>query len=80
MMSKSQRDKFLQACKDFMEKDGLEELRELAKNKEHKDQFKSLELIAGYAFGKPKQGLELTGEEGNAIRIKLEGALEDYCK
>jgi hypothetical protein len=33
-------------------------------------------LIMGYAYGKPKQGMELTGEDGGGITIVYQKADE----
>jgi hypothetical protein len=74
------RRKFVEDCKYFMNKEGLAEIKKIAMNREDKNNFKALELICSYAFGKPKQGIELTGEDGEAIRVTLEGKLADWAK
>jgi hypothetical protein len=62
---------FKDKCREFMSEDGWEKLKLLATNGRSKDHMKALELIAAYAYGKPKQGIELTGEEGNDINITI---------
>jgi hypothetical protein len=62
---------FREKCREFMSADGWEKLKALATDRRCKDHMKALELIAGYAYGKPKQGVELTGEEGNDINITI---------
>ena len=60
---------FRERCREFMTEDGWPILAEMANNPKGKDRFKAIELILGYAWGKPKQGVELTGEEGDAIKV-----------
>ena len=62
---------FRARCREFMEADGWEKLAVLATDRRSKDHMKALELICGYAYGKPKQGLELTGDEGGDINITI---------
>ena len=52
-----------------MESGGWQKLIDLANTSGEKDQLRALELIASYAYGKPKQGVELTGEDGGPVAI-----------
>ena len=63
---------FKEKCRDFMSDEGWEKLKSIAINGKKKDQFRALELIAAYAYGKPKQGVELSGEDGGNINITIE--------
>ena len=65
-------DVFRDRCRDFMSDEGWEKLKSIAINGKKKDQFRALELIAAYAYGKPKQGVELSGEDGGNINITIE--------
>ena len=61
---------FRERCREFMESDGWDELIKLAQ-KDNKDKRAALELIAAYAYGKPKQGIELeTGDFNVNVNIK----------
>jgi len=60
---------FKERCREFMNIDGWPILVDMANDPKNKDRFKAVELILGYAWGKPKQGIELTGDEGDAIKI-----------
>lgn len=62
---------FRERCREFMDSEGLESLIEIARNPRDKNRFRAIELIAGYSWGRPKQGIELTGEEGNDINITI---------
>ena len=62
---------FRRECQKFMEEEGWDYLFNLARG-EGREQKPALELIASYAYGKPKQGLELTGEDGNELKIVIE--------
>ena len=44
------------------------------------DQLKAAEMVMDRAWGKPIQGMEVSGPEGNALTIKLEGALSEWSK
>lgn len=72
---------FQQKCQEFMESEGWNELIDMAKgNGDKRDKRPALELIASYAYGKPKQGVELTGEDGGMISIELVGNLKELAK
>ena len=62
---------FKDKCREFMEADGWDKLVGIATDRRSRDHMKALELICAYAYGKPKQGLELTGEGGNDINITI---------
>lgn len=49
-------------------------------NASNKDKLKALDMIMDRAEGKAMQGMEISGPEGNAINITLEGTLEDWAK
>jgi hypothetical protein len=56
--------------KDFIGREGVKLLKSLAENGEDKkNQRASIELIMNYAYGKPKQGVELTGKDGGPIQV-----------
>lgn len=58
---------FREKCKGFMEEEGWPLLMAIARDAEAKDSRYALELIAAYAYGKPKLGLEVTGEDGGPV-------------
>ena len=58
---------FKEKCREFMGDEGWKKLVALAKDKKHRDHFRALETIIAYSYGKPKQGVELTGEDGAPI-------------
>ena len=62
---------FREECRKFMAEEGWEYLFKLARQ-EGREQKPAVELIAAYAYGKPKQGVELSGEDGNDIKIIIE--------
>ena len=53
---------FKEKCRAFMEGGGWEKLQSIALNNRSRDQFKALEMICFYAYGKPTQDIELGGE------------------
>jgi len=63
---------FKDRCQTFMEEEGIDALISIAQSPRDKNRFKALELIAAYSWGKPKQGVELTGEDGGDINITIE--------
>jgi len=66
---------FKERCREFMTEQGFDRLVGIATDNKDKDRFRALELIAGYAIGKPKQGIEWSGEEeGGNIQIVIEPA------
>ncbi len=67
-------DEFRENCRAFMADGGWDKLKGIVEDEKHRDRFRALELIMGYAYGKPKQGLELTGEDNGAINIIIEPA------
>ena len=64
---------FRKKCREFMEKEGggWDELIAIAKDRKAKEQRFALELIAAYAYGKPKQGVELSGEGGGPVGVLI---------
>ena len=70
-------EEFREKCRAFMSDGGWEKLMTIIDDTKHRDHYRALELVMGYAYGKPKQGLELTGEEGGNIQIVLEPANKD---
>ncbi len=71
---------FKERCREFMTEQGFDRLVSIATNENDKDRFRAIELIAGYAIGKPKQGMELTGEEGGVINVIFEPASKRHSK
>lgn len=65
---------FKERCREFMAGDGWDKLKVITDDRKHRDYFRALELIMGYAYGKPKQGLELTGEDSGSIQIIVKPA------
>jgi hypothetical protein len=65
---------FRKRCRDFMEADGWDILIDIAKDRKAKEQRYALELIAAYAYGKPKQGVELSGPDGAPVALDLDTA------
>ena len=63
---------FRERCREFADEKGLPVLIDIAESAKHKDRLKAVELLLAYGYGKPKQGVELTGEEGNDIKIVIE--------
>jgi len=70
----------VQACRAFNE-EGLRILRNIARKKSNRegDRIRAVELILAYGNGKPKQAVELTGEDGNPIQVEVDekAALQD---
>jgi hypothetical protein len=62
---------FRERCRQFMEKPGggWQQLADLASDPTSRDRFQALALIGAYAYGKPTQ--PLSGEDGNAIPIRV---------
>jgi hypothetical protein len=60
---------FRQKCREFMEREGggWDMLIKLAANGKASDRRYALELIAAYAYGKPRQGVEVSGEGGGPV-------------
>ncbi len=71
---------FKERCRDFMNQTGFQTLIDIANSPKDRDRFRAIELIAGYAIGKPKQGMELTGEEGGVINVIFEPASKRHNK
>ena len=59
---------FREKCREFMQDEGWDKLFELARKK-GKDQKAAVELIAAYAYGKPKQSIETDGKAELSIKI-----------
>ena len=65
-------EEFRDNCRTFMAEGGWEKLKDIVEDKKNKDRFRALELIMGYAYGKPKQGLEIdTPAGGLTIKVRL---------
>ena len=52
---------FKKRCQEFMEAEGWGILIGMAKGK-GKEKRAAIELLAGYGYGRPKQGLEMSGD------------------
>ena len=68
---------FRERCREFMSETGFQTLVDMANSQKDKDRFRAIELIAGYGLGKPKQGVELAGEDGGGITIVYQRANGD---
>jgi len=65
-------EEFRDNCRAFMGEKGWEKLKDIVEDEKHRDRFRALELIMGYAYGKPKQGLDLSTPEGGlTIKVRL---------
>ena len=65
-------EEFRDNCRVFMAEGGWQKLKDIVEDEKHRDRFRALELIMGYAYGKPKQGLEIdTPAGGLKIRVRL---------
>ena len=64
---------FRARCREYMEQPGggWDTLIAMAGDSKAKEQRYALELIASYAYGKPKQGVEITGEEGAPLGVVI---------
>jgi len=62
---------FKKNCREFMDEEGWQELKNIAVATKHRDKFKALELIAAYAFGKPRQDVDVNSTEGIKIKVSL---------
>ncbi len=71
---------FKERCRDFMSTKGWPNLEKMATDPKSPHHFKANELISAYAYGKPNQKLEHTGDEGGPMIIKLAGELEEWAK
>jgi hypothetical protein len=60
---------FRARCRDFMQAHGWRQLEAIACDRKDRDKYRALELIAAYAYGKPKQGIELTGADGGPVEL-----------
>ena len=62
--------------------DALETVINILRDPEarHADKIKAAELILDRAYGKAKQGMELTGEDGGAITIELLNEIKELAK
>lgn len=63
---------FRKRCREFMEADGWRILIDMASDSKAREQRYALELIAAYAYGKPKQGVELSGPDGAPVQLDLD--------
>jgi hypothetical protein len=71
---------FRERCRNFMTNKGWANLEKMANDPYNHSHYKANELIAAYAYGKPNQKLEHTGDEGGPMIIKLAGELEEWAK
>ena len=63
---------FRDRCRAFADEEGLQALIDIAQAEKHRDRMKAIELLLAYGYGKPKQGVELSGEDGNELKIVIE--------
>lgn len=59
---------FREACRNFMETRGWQKLQEMAEG-EGATALRALELIAGYAYGRPREAVEVSQDSGLRIVI-----------
>ncbi len=59
---------FRQRCQDFMEEKGWKELSKMAQG-EGKTKQAALELIAGYAYGRPHQGIDVNVPKDMILQV-----------
>jgi len=64
-------EEFRDNCRAFMAEGGWDKLKNIVDDPKNRDRFRALELIMGYAYGKPKQGVELSGDDGGDITINI---------
>jgi hypothetical protein len=62
---------FRERCREFMESEGWTSLISMAQDKKDRDRYRALDLLAAYAYGKPKQGVELTGDGGGPVMLGI---------
>jgi hypothetical protein len=60
-----------------MESQGWDSLISMAQDKEERDRYRALDLLAAYAYGKPKQGLEVSGADGGPFLAVFNMSLDD---
>ena len=65
---------FRERCREYMNVEGIDSLIEIARDPKDKDKMRAIELLAGYAWGKPKQGVEFGDEDGGGITIVVKPA------
>jgi hypothetical protein len=57
--------------RDFVGRKGIKLLKGLAEDsKDGKNQRAAIELMMNYAYGKPTQGVELTGKNGGPVQVQ----------
>ena len=62
---------FRERCREFMESEGWTSLISMAQDKKDRDRYRALDLLAAYAYGKPKQGLEVSGADGGPVMLGI---------
>lgn len=62
---------FKERCRNFMEAEGWDNLAGMARDKQDRDKFRATELIAAYAYGKPKQGIEVSDPNGGPVQFEV---------
>ena len=65
---------FIERCREYMNVEGIDSLIEIARDPKDKDKMRAIELLAGYAWGKPKQGVKFGDEDGGGITIVVKPA------
>jgi hypothetical protein len=60
---------FRDKCRDYMSEKGWNNIVDMAEDPESPHRYKANELIAAYAYGKPKQGVEFSGEDGGPVQV-----------
>jgi hypothetical protein len=60
---------FREWCKEIMATEGRDRLLAALRAPQADYHFRVIELLAGYAYGKPKLGVELTGADGGPVAL-----------
>jgi hypothetical protein len=60
-----------------MDEQGWDSLISMAQNPKDRDRYRALDLLAAYAYGKPKQGLEVSGADGGPVMLARVGGMTD---
>ena len=64
---------------DYITPEQVEEIIKIAKDKAEQGDINMIKMIVEHVFGKPRQSIEHTGEDGEAIKVKHEFSSE-YAK
>lgn len=62
---------FREWCKEIMATEGRDRLLAALRAPQADYHFRVIELLAGYAYGKPRQGVELTGADAAPLSVVI---------